>query len=153
MPLNRRAFMAATLTTSLLAQANVAGSTTVPEVESDFQGRTKADLPTPALLVDLDLFEANLKTMADHCKRTGCNFRPHAKTHKCPEIAKRQVASGALGVCVATVPEAEAMVAAGIKGVLLTSPIVEPGKLARMVELARQGGEVLLAIGHPRQAA
>src|SRR5438046_4238816 len=86
-------------------------------------GLPKADLPTPALLVDLDAFEANLKRMAEHCKRAGFGFRPHAKTHKCPEIAKRQVASGALGVCVATVPEAEAMVAAGIKGVLLTSPI------------------------------
>lgn len=118
----------------------------------DPKGLRKADLPTPALLVDLDAFEANLKLMAGHCKRAGCGFRPHAKTHKCPEIGKRQVASGALGVCVATVPEAEAMVAAGIKGVLLTSPVVEPGKLARMTELARQGGEVMLAVGHPRQA-
>src|SRR5204863_4579713 len=112
----------------------------------DPKGLTRADLPTPALLLDLNAFEANLQRMAEHCKRAGCGFRPHAKTHKCPEIGKRQVASGALGVSVATVPEAEAMVAAGIPGVLLTSPIVEPGKLARMVELARQGGDVLLAI-------
>src|SRR5262249_7364329 len=118
----------------------------------DPKGLTRADLPTPALLLDLDAFEANLKIMADHCKRTGYGFRPHAKTHKCPEIGKRQVASGALGVCVATVPEAESMAAAGIKGVLLTSPIVEKGKIARMVELTRQGSEVLLAVGHPRQA-
>jgi D-serine deaminase-like pyridoxal phosphate-dependent protein len=109
---------------------------------------TRDDLPTPALLVDLDRFEANLATMADHCRREGCRFRPHAKTHKCPEIARRQVASGARGISVATVPEAEAMVAAGIRGVLLTSPIVEPGKIARMVALARAGGEVLLAVGH-----
>src|SRR6185369_8620717 len=64
---------------------------------------TKADLPTPALLVDLDAFEANLRAMADHCRRAGCAFRPHAKTHKCPEVARRQIASGAVGVCVATV--------------------------------------------------
>ncbi len=79
-------------------------------------------------------------------------MRPHAKTHKCPEIARRQVAAGAVGVCAATVPEAEAMVAAGVRGVLLTSPVVEPRKLARMVALARRPGAVLLAVGHPRQA-
>jgi 3-hydroxy-D-aspartate aldolase len=109
------------------------------------------NLPTPALLVDLDQFEANLRTMAKHCSGERCHFRPHAKTHKCPEVARRQVASGARGISTATVAEAEAMVAAGITGVLLTSPIVEPGKIRRMVELARSGGEVLLAVGHPLQ--
>lgn len=107
------------------------------------------DIPTPALLVDLDLFEANLRTMADHCRRDGCHFRPHAKTHKCPEVARRQVASGARGVSTATVAEAEAMAAAGLDGILLTSPIVEPGKIRRMVELARSGREIILAVGHP----
>jgi D-serine deaminase-like pyridoxal phosphate-dependent protein len=112
---------------------------------------SKADLPTPALLVDLDLLETNLKSMADHCRREGCHIRPHAKTHKCTEIARMQVAAGARGISTATVAEAEAMVAAGIQGVLLTSPIVEGGKITRMVELSRSGGDVLLAVGHPRQ--
>ena len=116
-------------------------------------GLAKADLPTPALLVDLDLLEANIAAMADHCRREGCGIRPHAKTHKCPEIARRQVAAGARGISTATVAEAEAMVAAGIRGVLLTSPIVEPSKIARMVELVAAGGEVLLAVGHDRQVA
>src|SRR5215813_10942227 len=89
--------------------------------------------------------------MASHCKAAGIGFRPHAKTHKCPEVARRQVASGALGVCVATVPEAEAMAAAEVPGILLTSPIVEPSKIARMTALARRGAQVLLAVGHPRQ--
>jgi D-serine deaminase-like pyridoxal phosphate-dependent protein len=112
---------------------------------------TKTDLPTPALLVDLDLLEANIATMADHCHRSGCQIRPHAKTHKCPEIARRQIEAGARGISTATVAEAEAMVAAGIRGVLLTSPIADPGKVGRMVELARSGGEVLLAVGHSFQ--
>jgi len=112
-------------------------------------GSSIGELPTPALLVDLDIFEANLQTMAGHCRRAGCHFRPHAKTHKCPEVARRQLASGARGISTATVAEAEAMVRAGISGVLLTSPIVEPGKIRRMVELVRNGGEVLLAVGHP----
>jgi D-serine deaminase-like pyridoxal phosphate-dependent protein len=143
--MNRRTFLAASFTTALAAQRVAAEQASAKDL-------TKADLPTPALLVDLDAFEANLKLMADHCKKAGMGFRPHAKTHKCPEIGRRQVASGALGVCVATVPEAEAMVAGGIKGVLLTSPIVERGKFARMVVLAKQPGAVLLAVGHLRTA-
>jgi D-serine deaminase-like pyridoxal phosphate-dependent protein len=119
--------------------------------ETGFLPRTKAEIPTPALLVDLDLFEANLKKMADHCRQADCQFRPHAKTHKCPEVARRQVQSGAVGICVATVPEAEAMAAAGIPGVLLTSPIMEPAKIARMVALIRQGREAMLSVGHPRE--
>ena len=118
---------------------------------SDSIRPSKAELPTPALLVDLDLFEANLRTMAEHCRRVGCQIRPHAKTHKCPDIARRQVEAGARGISTATVAEAEAMVAAGLRGVLLTSPIVETYKVARMVELARSGGQVILAVGHPRE--
>jgi D-serine deaminase-like pyridoxal phosphate-dependent protein len=113
---------------------------------------TKFDLPTPALLLDLDLFEANLRKMADHCRQSGCGFRPHAKTHKCPEIAHRQIAAGALGISVATVAEAEMMAGAGIRGVLLTSPIVEPRKIARVAELVAKGGEILLAVGHALEA-
>lgn len=151
MKLDRRSFLTGGcgVGLALRAENQVAGSEPFREIV--LEGVAKTDLPTPALLVDLDLFEANLKTMADHCRRAGCGFRPHAKTHKCPEIAKRQVASGALGVSVATVSEAEAMVAAGIAGVLLTSPIVEPLKIGRMVELIRRGGKVMLAVGHTRE--
>lgn len=145
--MHRRVFLTASASMATFPTLSAASS----EQPADSQGRTRTEVPTPALLVDLAAFEANLRTMADHCKTSGCGFRPHAKTHKCPEIARRQVASGALGVCVATVPEAEAMVHAGIRGVLLTSPILEPGKIARMVTLAAKG-EVLLALGHARQA-
>lgn len=147
MRFNRRTFLATTLSTGLAAGATpIVGAVQVPKQT------TKSDLPTPALLVDLDAFEANLRTMADHCKRAGCNFRPHAKTHKCPEIARRQVAAGAIGISVATVPEAEAMVAAGIRGVLLTSPIIERHKVARMIALAKKPATVLLAITHFQEA-
>ncbi|MCX7421112.1 MAG: DSD1 family PLP-dependent enzyme [Planctomycetia bacterium] len=111
----------------------------------------KSTVSTPALLLDLDLFESNVKTMADHCQRAGVSFRPHAKTHKCPDIAKRQIAAGAIGICCATIQEAEAMVAAGIPGVLLTSPIVEPVKIARMMALIQHGQRMLLAVGHARE--
>jgi D-serine deaminase-like pyridoxal phosphate-dependent protein len=148
MPVNRRTFL-------LSGLGAAAASTAAPGhavAADDWIGKRKDDLPTPALLLDLDAFDFNLKTMADHCRQSRCGFRPHAKTHKCVEVGKRQVASGALGVSTATMPEAEAMVAGGIRGVLLTSPIVEPGKIARMVNLVRNGGEVLLAVGHPREA-
>jgi 3-hydroxy-D-aspartate aldolase len=146
--MHRRSFLtAAGLAAARAAEAVPFGH---PPAAADFRGRERAELPTPALLLDLAAFEANLRSMAEYCKKAGCGIRPHAKTHKCPEIARRQVASGALGVCVATVPEAEAMVQAGIRGVLLTSPILDPGKIARMAALAKTG-DVLLSVGHVRQ--
>jgi 3-hydroxy-D-aspartate aldolase len=135
--MNRRRFLA-------VGAAFAAAS--VEAADDQYRGSTLEQLPTPALLVDLARLEANIRAMADHARRTGCALRPHAKTHKCPEIARRQVAAGALGVCVATVAEAEAMVGAGIRGVLLTSPIVDGGKCRRMAELARRG-DVLLSLG------
>lgn len=145
--LNRRSFLAVSTAGAGLALdvPLAAGAEPGPAVTS------KADLPTPALLVDLDILEANLKAVADHCAARGCAARPHAKTHKCPEIAKRQVAAGALGISVATVPEAEAMAASGIRGILLTSPIFDPKKVARMIRLIQAGAEPMLAIGHPSE--
>jgi 3-hydroxy-D-aspartate aldolase len=94
---------------------------------------TKLEIPTPALLLDLDAFEANLQLMADHVKASGKRLRPHAKAHKCVEIARRQIAAGAIGVCVATVAEAELMSRAGIPGLLLTSPLADPLKMSRVI--------------------
>jgi 3-hydroxy-D-aspartate aldolase len=93
----------------------------------------KSEIPTPALLLDLDAFEANLQLMAQRVKQSGKQLRPHAKAHKCVEIARRQIAAGAVGVCVATVDEAELMASAGIGGILLTSPLADPRKMARVV--------------------
>ena len=74
------------------------------------------DIPTPALLLDLDRFERNLRRMAAHARASGKNLRPHAKTHRCPEIARRQVSAGALGVACAKLGEAEVMARAGVRG-------------------------------------
>ena len=148
MKLTRRSFFNSALAGGLVFRAGGAEARSPNSKSSSTKGLTKADLPTPALLVDLNRFEANIKLMADHCRQAGCGFRPHAKTHKCPEIAKRLIAAGASGICVATVPEAEAMVGAGIPGVLLTSPIVDKNKIARMAELARKGRGVMLSVGH-----
>jgi D-serine deaminase-like pyridoxal phosphate-dependent protein len=113
---------------------------------------TKAEIPTPALVLDLDRFEANIAKLAEFGRQSGRGLRPHAKTHKCPEIARRQRAAGAIGISAATVAEAEGLAAAGIRGLLLTSPIVEPRKIARVVELAKHDPELMLAVGHAREA-
>jgi 3-hydroxy-D-aspartate aldolase len=110
-----------------------------------------AEVSTPALLLDLRAFERNVRRMADFAAAAGKQLRPHAKAHKCVEIARRQIAAGAAGVCVATVPEAELMVRAGIPGVLLTSPIADPQKCRRMVDLAGMAPDVMVVIDHPRQ--
>ena len=110
-----------------------------------------AELPTPALLLDLELFEANLRYMADYVARAGKKLRPHAKAHKCVQIAKRQIAAGAVGVCVATVNEAELMAKAGIPGVLLTSPVADRGKCTRMAALATIAEDISVAVDHLHQ--
>ena len=95
---------------------------------------TIGQIPTPALLLDLDAFHANLLKMAAHAKVCGKALRPHAKAHKCVEISKLQLAAGSTGICVATVPEAEMMANAGITDLLLTSPLADPYKMARIVK-------------------
>lgn len=92
---------------------------------------------TPALVVDLDAFEHNLDLMANAVRGSGLALRPHAKSHKCPDIAKAQVARGAVGICCQKVDEAAAFVAAGIADVLVTNEIVVPSKIARLAALAQ----------------
>ncbi len=144
--MKRREFLGTGAAASLL----MLGGTTMADAPQH-EPQTKAEIATPALLVDLDLFEANLRKMAEHCRQAGVQLRPHAKTHKCPEVARRQVKSGAVGICVATVPEAEALAAAGIRGILLTSPIVERHKIGRVATLLHQGADIMLSVGHARQ--
>src|SRR5437660_8477189 len=75
----------------------------------DFKNLHKEDLPTPCMVVDLDIFDKNLRTMADHCRASGIRLRGHVKVHKSPEIAKRQLALGSIGVTCATVAECALM--------------------------------------------
>jgi D-serine deaminase-like pyridoxal phosphate-dependent protein len=95
-----------------------------------------SELSTPALLVDLDVFDANVAAMADLVRGTGKTVRPHVKTHRTPELARRQLGPGAVGVTCATVGEAEAMVAAGIDDVLVANEVVDQRKIERLVLLA-----------------
>lgn len=99
---------------------------------------TKHDLPTPSLLLDLDAFEDNIGRMSRHVRRSGINLRPHAKTHKCAEVAHRQLRAGAVGICAATIREAEALAAGGITGLLITSEMVGKERIERLIKLTRK---------------
>ena len=110
---------------------------------------TRAEIPTPALLLDLDRFERNIQKMAAFVKAAGKKLRPHAKTHKCPEIALRQVAAGAVGVCVAKVGEAEVMAAAGVRNLLITTEVVGPEKIGRLLGVLERQPETLVVVDHP----
>ena len=95
------------------------------------------DIDTPALIIDLDRFEANIAFMADRAKALGVRLRPHAKTHKSTIIAAKQVAAGAVGLCCQKVGEAEILVEGGIRDVLVSNEVWGRRKLARLAALAR----------------
>jgi 3-hydroxy-D-aspartate aldolase len=101
-------------------------------------GMSLDEVDTPALLVDLAVFERNIARMADAVRDSGVRLRPHAKSHKCPEIALGQIAAGAVGVCCQKVSEAEAMVAGGVADVLVANEVVGRSKIARLVALAQR---------------
>jgi 3-hydroxy-D-aspartate aldolase len=100
-------------------------------------GQKLEEVDTPALVLDLDAFEKNLNTL-NASVGNKVRVRPHAKTHKCPEVAKRQIALGAVGMCCQKVSEAEAMVDGGVQDVLVSNEIVGAPKLARLAELSRR---------------
>ena len=101
-------------------------------------GAALADVDTPALLLDLDAFESNLKRLHESLGDRRIMVRPHAKSHKCPQIALRQMALGAVGVCCQKVSEAEAMVEGGVPDVLIANEVVGAFKLKRLAALAKQ---------------
>ena len=95
------------------------------------------DLPTPLLMVDLNILEQNLDTLADISKAAGVVCRPHSKSHKSPFIARKQMDRGAVGICCVKVSEAEVMVQSGITDIAITSPVVNATMIGRMVALSR----------------
>ena len=108
--------------------------------------RHRDEIPTPALLLDLDRFEANVSKMAAHLRGRDKAFRPHAKTHKCPAIARRMIDAGAVGVCTARLSEAEVFAAHGVRGLLVTTAVIGGPKIARAIELARQAPDTIFVV-------
>src|SRR5258707_6818583 len=104
--------------------------------KGDVKGKlTRDDLPTPALILDLDAFEFNVAKMASHCKNHGRALRPHGKSHKCPEIANSLIRAGAAGCCAAKISEAEAFAANGGGGLLVTTAVNGKHKIERALRL------------------
>jgi len=107
---------------------------------------SRAELNTPALVIDRDALDRNIRKMADLARAHGVSLRPHAKTHKSVDIAKRQIAAGAVGMCCAKLGEAEALAAGGIDSILITSPIVSAPAIARLNALNEQIGDLAVVV-------
>ena len=115
-------------------------------------GRHRHDLTTPALLLDLDVAQRNIATMAAKFRELPANLRPHIKVHKSPDLARLEVAAGAVGVACATVWEALVMVDGGIADVLVANQVVGPEKIETLVELAERA-RITVAVDDPRNVA
>lgn len=105
-------------------------------------------IPTPALIVEEAALDANIATMAERVQGK-VTLRPHAKTHKSAWIARKQIAQGAVGISCAKLGEAEALLAAGLRGILLTSPAVDVAALGRLCEVAAVDPGFVCAVDHP----
>lgn len=111
---------------------------------------SKGDLPTPALLVNLDDLDSNIAKLQSKVSLSRKQLRPHVKAHKCIEIARRQIHAGAVGVCVATLAEMELITSAGI-GVLLTTPVASSVKTDLIAKWIREGAHIRAVVDHPFQ--
>lgn len=151
--MKRRAFLAAAAGAPVvLRSASERRSHTFSEVEKilargDVRGRlTRDDLPTPALMLDLDAFEFNVARMARYCKEHNRALRPHGKTHKCPEIAKALIRAGAVGACAAKISEAEVFAANGVNGLLITTAVIGRQKIERAVRLSTHYKDTIFSV-------
>ncbi len=154
---SRRNFLKAGAAGSLLGSFSARAAKTgfsYPEVEAriarhDFRDLTKDVLPTPCMILDQALFEQNVKTMADHSKATGIKIRPHVKIHKSVDVAKRQIALGAIGLTTATIAESELMSGSGLKNVLWTRQPAGINNISRAVALSKKDPSFLFVVDDP----
>ena len=110
---------------------------------------SRRDLNTPALIIDLDALERNIAAMAGAAAAAGIALRPHAKTHKSVEIARLQIAAGAIGICCAKLGEAEALAHGGVENLLVTSPVVGAAGVGRLAALSARSPGLLAVVDHP----
>ena len=113
------------------------------------QQGSRRSLNTPALVLDLDMLDRNIAGMASFAKAHNVKLRPHSKTHKSADIARRQIAAGALGVCCAKLGEAEALAEQGIESLHITSPVVTPQAIARLIGLNGRVKDLMVVVDHP----
>ena len=116
------------------------------------QQGSRRSLNTPALVLDLEMLDRNIAEMAAFAKAHNVKLRPHSKTHKSADIAKRQIKAGALGVCCAKLGEAEALAEAGVEHLHITSPVVTPQAIDRLMKLNDKASDVMVVVDHPANA-
>jgi 3-hydroxy-D-aspartate aldolase len=115
----------------------------------DRQG-SRRELNTPVLVIELDALKRNIATMADFARRHRLQLRPHAKTHKSPDIARLQIEAGAVGICCAKIGEAEVLADHGVaRGLHITSPVVSPAAIARLIALNLRTDALMCVVDHP----
>lgn len=112
--------------------------------------RAMRDVATPALVIDEETLDRNIAAMAELARRAGRSLRPHAKTHKSVNIARKQIEAGAIGICCATIPELQAMSEAGIGGLLLTAAVQDSAKTETLIGIAKKT-PITIAVDHPSQ--
>jgi 3-hydroxy-D-aspartate aldolase len=125
--------------------------TTDRELHDHLIGRqgSRADLNTPVLVLDVGALDRNIAAMAALVAGHGVALRPHAKTHKSVDIARRQIAAGAVGVCCAKIGEAEVLADGGVTGILITSPVAAPAAIDRLAALAATAQGLMAVVDHP----
>lgn len=148
---NRRQFLGTGLTAGLapLLGSRAQAASGPEETET---GKSKWDLDTPALCVDLDRMERNMRTAGRRLQGTGIAIRPHAKTHKCPAIARMQIEAGAIGICAAKLSESEVMLENGISNVLMTGVNISVPKIRKAMELRKKHKGFIQAVDNPQNA-
>ena len=120
---------------------------------ADDIGKRREELITPALVLDIDAAQRNIDHMASELKQLGrATIRPHYKTHKSPDLARRQLQAGAVGLSMATVWEAAVLAAAGMDDLFVVNTVSHPAKLRMLAELARDH-RILVAVDEPANAA
>src|SRR5215472_14414808 len=158
---SRRQFLAASAAAGWFSARTVAATKSpesgfpIPEFEAriarrDFRNITKDVLPTPCMVVEQALFEQNLKRMAEQSKATRINVRPHVKIHKSVDVAKQQIARGAIGLTCATIAEAELMCGAGIQHVLWTKQPASTNNITRAVALSKRDPTFMFVVDDPQ---
>src|SRR5258706_8776547 len=115
-------------------------------------GVSKWELDTPALFVDLDVFERNIATMRAKLTAMKVASRPHGKSHKCPAVAKLQLAGGPIGICAAKISEAEVFSASGIGPILMTTSNVTANKIRRAMQIRKTNPQFIQAVDYPQNA-
>jgi D-serine deaminase-like pyridoxal phosphate-dependent protein len=154
--MSRRNFLmtsgAATVWASGTARGYTSAEMRARSAATDLSGVSKWDLDTPALCVDLDKLERNLATMRQNLAPLKVASRPHAKTHKCPAIAKLQLADGSIGICTAKISEAEVFSANGIEPILMTTANVTANKIRRAMAIRKANRQFIQAVDYAQNA-